>query len=81
MPRHLTYREIADDLAERISVGDYAPESKLPSYTELGRLYDVSYATIHRAVRILRERGIVYGESGRGVFVSEAESKGSTATS
>ena len=69
MPRRLTYGEIADDLAARIAIGDYPPGSKLPSYTELGQLYDVSYATVHRAVRILRERRVVYGESGRGVYV------------
>lgn len=69
MPRRLTYGEIAHDLAERIAIGDYPPGSKLPSYTELGQLYDVSYATVHRAVRILRERQLVYGEPGRGVFV------------
>lgn len=73
MPRRLTYGEIADDLAERITLGEYPPGSKLPSYTELGQLYDVSYATVHRAVRILRERGVVYGEPGRGTFAQGSE--------
>lgn len=73
MPRRLTYGEIADDLAERITLGEYPPGSKLPSYTELGQLYDVSYATVHRAVRILRERGVVYGEPGRGTFAQGPE--------
>lgn len=73
MPRRLTYGEIAVDFAERIAIGEYPPGAKLPSYTEIGALYDVSYATAHRAVRLLRTRGLVYGEPGRGVFVRNRE--------
>jgi len=68
VPRHLTYAQIADDLADRIARGEYPPGTRLPSYTQLAELYDVSYRTIHRAIRILRHRRVVYGEPGRGVF-------------
>lgn len=71
MPRRLNYTEIADDLADRIAQGEYRPGARLPSYTQLAALYDVSYATIHRAIRILRTRGVVYGEPGRGVYPAE----------
>lgn len=69
MPRHLTYREIADDIAERIDDGEYPPGSKLPSYPQIAALYSVSYATAHRAIMMLQARGLVYGEAGRGTFV------------
>ena len=69
--RRYTYREIADDLAERIAGGEYPPRSRLPSYTELAALYDVSYQTAARAVRDLRGRGMAYGEVGRGVYVAD----------
>lgn len=69
MPRHLNYREIADDLAARIAAGEYPPGSKLPTYAQVADLYSVSYATAHRAIVMLQARGIVRGEQGRGVFV------------
>ena len=72
MARRLNYRQIADDLADRIVRGEHQPGSALPSYTELGALYDVSYWTVWRAIRILRDdRGMIYGEPGRGVFVAD----------
>lgn len=72
LPRRLTFREIADDLAARIETGEYPPGSKLPTYQELADLYSVSYATAHRAITILQARGLVRGEQGRGVFVEDA---------
>jgi len=69
--RRLTYREIAADIAERIAAGEYPERSQLPSYPQLGELYGVSYWTIWRAIRLLRdELRMVYGEPGRGTFVA-----------
>ena len=75
MPRHLTYRQIADDIATRIRTGHYQPSSRIPSYQQLARLYDVSISTAQRAVLVLQERGLVYGEPGRGVFVRDDRSQ------
>lgn len=69
MPRPMSYRQIADDLAARIATGEYPPDGKLPSYTQIAELYSVSYATAHRAIQVLIERGLVVGEPGRGTFV------------
>lgn len=71
LPRRLTYRQIADDLADRIAAGEYAPGDQLPTYPQLAELYSVSYATAHRAITMLQARGIVRGEQGRGVFVED----------
>jgi GntR family transcriptional regulator len=71
MPTPLTYRQIADDIAERIRAGEYPPGAQLPSYTELAALYSVHRATAQRAILVLRERGLVVGVQGRGVFVRE----------
>lgn len=68
--RRLTYRQIAADIADRIASGEYQARDRLPSYTELADLYDVSYQTAARAIRLLREIGMAYGEPGRGVFVA-----------
>jgi GntR family transcriptional regulator len=71
MPRHMTFRQIADDIAARIGTGEYSPSSKIPSYQQLANLYSVSISTAQRAILILQERGMVYGEPGRGVFVRD----------
>ncbi|WP_404803154.1 winged helix-turn-helix domain-containing protein [Micromonospora aurantiaca (nom. illeg.)] len=70
----MTYREIADDIAARIATGEYPPESKIPSYSQLAALYSVSIATVQRAVMVLHARGAIYGEPGRGVFVKGQDS-------
>jgi GntR family transcriptional regulator len=72
-PRRLTYVEIADDLAARIAAGEYPPGSQLPSYSRLADLYSVSVATAQRAITVLRVRGAVRGEPGRGVFVPDPD--------
>lgn len=74
MPAKLTYRQIADDITERIARGEYRPGQQLPSYTELAELYSVSVATAARAYGLLRDRGTVDSAAGRGMFVAESPS-------
>jgi GntR family transcriptional regulator len=69
VPRQLTSTEIADDIAHRIAVGEYPPDTRLPSYRELADLYSVSISTAQRVILILSARGLVEGQPGRGVFV------------
>lgn len=71
MTRRLSAPQIADDIRDRIRSGEYPPGSKLPSYPQLAEIYSVHPATIQRAMTILRTRGDVYGQQGRGVFVPE----------
>jgi GntR family transcriptional regulator len=63
--------ELIEDLVRRIKEGQYSPGSQLPSGRDLAAEYGVSHSTIQRAVAALRERGILVGRPGRGVFVSE----------
>ncbi|HYN95826.1 MAG TPA: winged helix-turn-helix domain-containing protein [Pilimelia sp.] len=69
----LDYRGIADDVASRIASGEYPPGTKIPSYSQLADLYSVSVSTAQRAVIVLRERGLVVGAQGRGVYVREKD--------
>lgn len=71
MPRRLTAPQIADDLTARIAAGEYGPGSRLPSYAELAILYSVSITTAQRVYVILKARGDVESEPGRGHFVPE----------
>ncbi|MFI2710212.1 winged helix-turn-helix domain-containing protein [Micromonospora sp. NPDC018662] len=67
----LSYSDIAADITGRIKSGEYGPGAKLPSYSQLADLYSVSFSTAARAVALLRDRGVVVGAPGRGVFVRE----------
>ena len=69
VPVKLSYRQIADDLTERIRRGEYPPGTLLPSYAELAVLYSVSLTTAGRAYSLLRDRGTVEGSPGRGMYV------------
>jgi GntR family transcriptional regulator len=69
LPRHQNFREIADDLEERIEIGEYARGSRLPTYEELAALYGVSRSTAQRAIALLQDRRVVRGHQGRGNFV------------
>lgn len=69
-PVPLTYRQVADDLAARVERGEYKPGEAIPSYSEIASLYSVSVSTASRAVALLRDRGIVVGHPGRGVYVA-----------
>lgn len=73
MPIPMSAAMIADDLAERIAAGEYPPGSQLPTYRALSRLYGVGYTTISVVVLMLKERGVVVGVPGRGVFVPEPD--------
>lgn len=71
MPVPMSYRGIADDVAERITRGEFSAGQALPSYNALALEYGVSYATAARAYGLLRDRGVIIGAVGRGVFVAE----------
>ena len=64
------FRQIAADIREKISSGEYAPGAQLPSEQDLTGVYNVSRPTIREAVGLLRAEGVVYSQHGRGVFVT-----------
>ena len=68
--RRLTYRQIADDLIDRIERGEYTPGQALPSRRELAAMYSVSTSTADSAMTLVIDRGFAYGEPGRGTFVA-----------
>lgn len=67
----MTAAQIADDLESQIHKSRYKPGDKLPSYRELAVSYGVGVTTISTAIALLRDRGVIYGEQGRGVFVAD----------
>ncbi|MGV9380004.1 GntR family transcriptional regulator [Nonomuraea sp. NPDC003707] len=67
------YLQIADDLRAQIRGGSLAPGTPLPSTARLAEQYDASLSVVKMAVGILRNEGLVIGQQGKGVFVSDPE--------
>lgn len=67
------YRQIADQVAERIASGELAPHTRIPTEKDIVDLYGVARSTARHAVEELRERSLVYTVGGRGTYVSPSE--------
>jgi DNA-binding GntR family transcriptional regulator len=72
------YLRIASTLADRITSGVYEAGGRLPSGSELCREFGVSPMTVRRALAVLDNQGLVYGEKGRGVFARSLDLSDST---
>lgn len=63
------HQQIAARIRDKISSGEYEPDSKIPSERELGEKYDVSRVTIREAMRVLEADGLIITRQGAGSFV------------
>ncbi|TAA61748.1 PLP-dependent aminotransferase family protein [Shinella sp. JR1-6] len=63
------YVRIADQIEQAISTGMLASGSKLPPQRNLAYDIGVTIGTVSRAYTMVRERGLVSGEVGRGTYV------------
>jgi len=61
------YQQVASRLRERIRAGELGP--RLPSYMALAHELGVSPMTVQRAIRVLRDEGLVVTYPSRGTFV------------
>lgn len=64
------YLSLASRLAHDIESGTLPPGTRLPPQRELADWLDLNFTTVTRAYDICRERGLVYGVTGRGTFVA-----------
>jgi GntR family transcriptional regulator len=62
--------QVAADIEADIDAGRLAPDTRLPSETELSEQYGVARVTIRRAIEQLRDRGKLVTVHGRGTFVA-----------
>lgn len=65
------YRQIAEIIKRRIRSGQYKPNTRIPTESELVEAYEVARTTARRAVAVLREEGLVYTVPQRGTYVAE----------
>ncbi|MGW8063530.1 GntR family transcriptional regulator [Streptomyces ziwulingensis] len=61
---------VLDALTTDSRAGEFAPGARIPSEAELCERHGAARETTHRAVRVLRERGLVVTERGKGTFVA-----------
>ena len=65
-----TWQRVADDIASRIDSGELPAGSMLRGERALAEEYGVAITTVRRAVRDLRERGILVTLPAKGTFVA-----------
>lgn len=65
------YRQIAAIIKRGILSGQYPPNARIPTESELVETYEVARSTARRAIAALREEGLVYTVPARGTYVAE----------
>ena len=64
------YQQIMDQISQRIAVGDWPPNTPLPSVRELAADIKVSIITIKRAYMELGRDGVIVTQQGKGSWVN-----------
>ncbi|MDQ6657535.1 MAG: GntR family transcriptional regulator, partial [Actinomycetota bacterium] len=64
------FRQIADELRDRIALGDVGAGASLESEAALGSRYLASRMTIRKALEMLRDEGLLESRQGAGWFVA-----------
>ena len=70
------YVQLAAILRERIKAGELPPGRALPSETTLMQEHGLARETVRKAVRVLRDEGLVQIVQGRGVYVLPPSGRG-----
>jgi DNA-binding GntR family transcriptional regulator len=66
----LEYMRVAQVIEDQITRGILRPGDKLPAEQALAEEYGVAYNTARRAMKELRERGLIETIWGKGTFVT-----------
>ncbi|MCO1577670.1 GntR family transcriptional regulator [Crossiella sp. SN42] len=63
------YRQVADDLRQKITAGVLKAGDQLPSLSQLMTKYDIAVNTARQALGVLTEEGRIVVRQGQGAFV------------
>ena len=72
------YRQIYDSLKDAIASGQYRSGQRLPSESELVKVFSASRVTVNRALRELQLKGLIERRVGSGSYVSALVAEGYT---
>ena len=64
------YLSLASALAADISAGKLKPGTRLPPQRELADYLDINFTTVTRSYNLCKQKGLIYGVTGRGTFVA-----------
>jgi GntR family transcriptional regulator len=67
------YQQVAGNIRAQIEQGLLKPGDRLPSTRQLTLQYEVSETVIRFAMVLLKAEGLVYGQPGKGVYVTARE--------
>jgi GntR family transcriptional regulator len=64
------YQQIMEQIVQRIAVGDWPPQTPLPSIRQLAMEIKVSVITVKRAYLELEREGVIVTQQGKGSWVN-----------
>ena len=64
------YQQIMEQIVQRIAVGDWPPNTPLPSIRQLATEIKVSIITVKRAYLELEREGVISTQQGKGSWVN-----------
>ena len=76
--RRPMYLQITEQIRHRVAVGDWLPGQEIPSIRALAVELRVSVITIKRAYLELEHAGVIVTRQGRGTFVAENATLGTS---
>lgn len=63
------YQQIAKSMGKLIDRGTLLKDTKLPSINQFSKTYVVARDTIEQAYKLLKQKGYIVSESGKGYYV------------
>lgn len=70
------YEQVAGEIRRAIAEGEAGPGERLPPAKDLAAILDVNTNTVLRALRLLRDEGLLEFRRGRGISVAATPERG-----
>jgi GntR family transcriptional regulator len=70
------YEQVAGEIRRAIAEGEAKPGERLPPAKDLAAILDVNTNTVLRALRLLRDEGLLEFRRGRGISVAGTPERG-----
>jgi GntR family transcriptional regulator len=70
------YEQVAAEIRRAIAEGEAEPGERLPSAKDLAAILEVNTNTVLRALRVLRDEGLLEFRRGRGISVAGTPERG-----